>query len=107
MAEQVSQATNREDLNTVAQHLRRLVTRGPRDLDIAYAMAGYGYDAVKWAEGESVLAELVGSDWPEPGCLAMAIRWYNEAAKAAWRALVAEPELLDKLGVTEGLYDQL
>jgi hypothetical protein len=105
MAVQLAQQEERRDADRVIRRLDRLVTRGPWDLDIAYAMSGYGYDAVKWAEGESVLAELVSGDRPLEGHLARAIRWYNEAATAARRALDTQPQLLDKLGVTEALLE--
>ena len=105
MAAQLAQQEERKDADRVIRHLDRLVTRGPWDLDIAYAMSGYGYDAVKWAEGESVLAELVSGDRPLEGLLTTAIRWYNEAARAARYALDTQPQLLDKLGVTEALLE--
>jgi hypothetical protein len=101
MVVQLAQQQERRDADRVIRRLDRLVTRGPRDLDIAYAMSGYGYDAVKWAEGQSMLAELVSGDWPLERHVATAIRWYNEAAAAARRALDTQPQLLDKLGVTE------
>lgn len=101
MAGQVAQENKREDTNTLIQHLHRLVILGPRDLEIAYALSSYGYDAVKWAEGETVLAELVSCDRPRQGHLASAVRWYDEAAKAAQRALINQPQLLEKLGVLE------
>lgn len=101
MAGQVAQEIQKEETNTVIQHLHRLVTLGPWDLEIAYALSGYGYDAVKWAEGETVLAELVSCDRPRTSHLATAMQWYEEAAKAAQRALVSQPRLLEKLGVLE------
>lgn len=101
MAGQVAQEIQKEETNTVIQHLHRLVTRGPWDLEIAYALSGYGYDAVKWAEGETVLAELVSCDRPRTSHLASAMQWYDEAAKAARRALAHQPNLLEKLGVLE------
>jgi hypothetical protein len=105
MAGQIASSTYGEDANTLIQHLQRLVTCGPWDLDIAYAMAGYGYDAVKWAEGESVLAELVDCDRPGQYHLTVAVQWYREAASTAQKALTARPHLLKKLGVTERLLD--
>jgi len=101
MAEQVAQEIQREEINTVIQHLHRLVIHGPWDLEIAYALSGYGYDAVKWAEGEMVLAELVSCDRPRTGHLTTAVQWYDEAVRAAQRALVNKPQLLEKLGVLE------
>lgn len=101
MAAQVAQEIKREDANTVIQHLHRLVIHGPWDLEIAYALSGYGYDAVKWAEGEMVLAELVSCDRPRSGHLTRAVQWYEEAAKSARRALASQPQLLEKLGVLE------
>jgi len=105
MAEQVAQVAhpNRiEDASAaVVRHLHRLVTYGPWDLDVAFAMSPYGYDAVKWAEGQGVLAELVSCDQPRETCLIEAIAWYNEAATVARRALDNQPQLLAKLGVAE------
>jgi hypothetical protein len=77
-----------------------LVTYGPGDLDIASAMSGLGYDAVKWAEGQGMLAELVSSDLPHETTVTAAAEWYDEAASAARQALAAEPRLLAKLGLT-------
>jgi hypothetical protein len=101
MAGQVAHKNEREDTNTLIQHLHRLVIHGPWDLEIAYALSRYGYDAVKWAEGETVLAELLSCDRPRQGHLACAVQWYEEAAKAARRALGNQPQLLEKLGVLE------
>lgn len=101
MAGQVAQEIQKEDTNTVIQHLHRLVIHGPWDLEIAYALSRYGYDEVKWAEGETVLAELVSCDRPRTSHLATAVQWYDEAAKAARRALINQPKLLEKLGVLE------
>lgn len=106
MARQVALSRNKEEANAVIQHLLRMVTCGPWDLDIAHAMSGYGYDAVKWAEGESVLAELISSDRPKDRHLAVAKDWYNEAATTARTALVAQPQLLDKLGVAEAVLNR-
>ncbi len=105
MAVQVAQQKERRDADALIRHLDRLVTCGPWDLDIAYAMSVHGYDAVKWAEGESVLAELVSRDRPQEDHLALATRWYNEAATVARNALGTQPRLLDKLGVREVLFD--
>ncbi len=99
MAGQVAQHTT--DAGVILQHLHRLVTYGPWDLEIASAMARYGYDAAKWAEGQGVLAELVTCEPVVEACLAMAIKWYDEAATTARHALAARPHLLDKLGVRE------
>lgn len=101
MAGQVAQETKKEDANSIIQHLHRLVTHGPWDLDIAHALASYGYDAVKWAEGETVLAELVSCDRPRQRHLTTALQWYDETATVARRALVNQPQLLEKLGVLE------
>jgi hypothetical protein len=89
-----------KDVGAVVRHLDKLVTNGPRDLDIASAMSDYGYDAVKWAEGQGVLAELVSSDRFVATSLAMAADWYAEGASAAQCALAAKPQLLEKLGMT-------
>ena len=81
----------------VMHDLHRLGTLGPRDLEIAWAMSAHGYDAIKWAEGQGVLAELVSSDLPAQSSLVAARAWYREAATAAQQALVTEPRLLAKL----------
>jgi hypothetical protein len=62
-------------------------------------MAVQGYDEVKWAEGEVVLAELISCERPIDQNLAAANRWYEEAATAAQRALDTRPGLLNKIGV--------
>jgi hypothetical protein len=77
-----------------------LVTSGPWDLDVASAMAVHGYDAVKWAEGQGMLAELLSCEAPAASKVAAAVAWYQEAAGAAQRALTARPELLAKLGLS-------
>lgn len=104
MARQVAHHEERKDVSAVLQHLHRLVTYGPGDLDIAFAMSAYGYDAVKWAEGQGVLAELVSCDRPAEGSLATAAEWCREAAAAAQCALASRPQLLDKLGVAEASF---
>jgi hypothetical protein len=81
------------------QLMHGLVTYGPGDLDIASAMSGEGYDAVKWAEGQGMLAELVSSDPPEETTVTAAFHWCDEAVSAAREALAAEPTLLAKLGL--------
>ena len=86
----------------VIRHLHELVTHGPWDLDIASAMSLHGYDAVKWTEGQGMLAELVDSDVPATTTLTAAIDWYNKAALAAQDALAAQPGLLAKLGLPGG-----
>ena len=83
----------------VIRLMHGLVTYGPWDLDIASAMSGEGYDAVKWAEGQGMLAELVSSDRPEETAVTAAADWYDEAASAARQVLAAEPGLLAKLGL--------
>jgi hypothetical protein len=85
--------------NTIIQHLHNLVTYGPWDLDIALAMSRHGYDEVKWAEGQGVLAELVSSEPPTTDAVSTATAWYDEAANAARQALAAQPCLLAKLGL--------
>ena len=89
-----------KDTGAVVWRLHRMVTYGPWDLDIASAMSGYGYDAVKWAEGQCLLAELVGDDRTVEASLAKALEWYLEAVAAARRALATQPQLLEKLGMT-------
>lgn len=87
------------DAATVVRRLHGLVTCGPWDLDVASAMSAYGYDAVKWAEGQGMLAELVSCTVPATSTLTAAAAWYEEAAGAAQRALATQPELLAKLGL--------
>jgi len=99
MATTVAHRQERRDASTIIQHLHKLVTNGPWDLDIAQAMAFQGYDEVKWAEGEIVLAELISGERPLEQHLAAADKWYEEAVTAARRALVSKPGLLDKIGV--------
>jgi len=98
MAGQIVQA-DWNDAGALAQHLHRLVTNGPRDLDIASEMSRYGFDEVKWAEGQGMLAELVHCDSLAETSLAMAVEWYKEAADVARSALASRPQLLAKLGM--------
>lgn len=98
MAGQVAQ-TDWHDAGALAQHLHRLVTNGPRDLDIASEMSRYGFDEVKWAEGQCMLAELVQCDTLAEASLAMVVEWYKEAADVARSALASRPLLLAKLGM--------
>jgi hypothetical protein len=87
--------------STVVHQLHGLVTYGPWDLAISSAMAPYGYDAVKWAEGQCMLAELVSFDAPPNRILSAATAWYEEASNVARRALASQPQLLTKLGLAE------
>lgn len=105
MAGRVAHHNRKGDAETLIRQIHQLVTQGPWDLDIAFAMSVYGYDAVKWAEGECVLAELVSRERPRRRHLVTATDWYNEAAAAAQSALVTRPQLLDKLGVTEAIFE--
>ncbi len=105
MAQPVSPARRQPDARSVIQHLHGLVTYGPWDLDIASAMSAYGYDAVKWAEGQSMLAELVSSEVPMRNSLTPALTWYEEAVRAAQDALAAKPKLLAKLGLADVAYE--
>ena len=98
MARQVAHASSM-DASAVVRCLHRLVIYGPRDPDIAVAMSPYGYDAVKWAEGQGVLAELVSSERAAGTILTTATAWYEEAAGTARHALAAQPQLLEKLGM--------
>ena len=93
-------AHREEVIGTIIKRLHRLVTYGPRDLDIAAAMSAYGYDEVKWAEGQGMLAELVTCDPPGDRCLQAAHEWYGEAVEAARCALGTKPHLLTKLGMS-------
>jgi len=101
MAQKVAHYGKKEEAGAVIQHLGRLVTHGPQDLEIIAAMSAYGYDAAKWAEGQGVLAELLSCDQPLKGVVDSAQDWYREAAVAARDALVTRPQLLAKLGVAE------
>lgn len=105
MAGRVAHHNRKGDADILIRQIHRLVTQGPRDLEIAFAMSVYGYDVVKWAEGECMLAELVSRDRPRERHLVTAADWYNEAAAAARSALIARPQLLDKLGVTEVIFE--
>jgi hypothetical protein len=89
------------DLQTVTHRLHRFVTAGPWDLDIAWAMSAQGYDEVKWAEGQAILAELINCEVPARTVLTAAAGWYQAAAVAAQHALAGRPHLLTKLGVQE------
>jgi hypothetical protein len=95
----VSRSRETVTVSSVIQHLHGLVTYGPGDLDIASAMSAQGYDAVKWAEGQGVLAELVSADAPADTTLAAATDWYDEAAAVARQVLSTKPQLLAKLGL--------
>jgi hypothetical protein len=97
----LTEARGHTDASSLVHHLHGLVVYGPGDLEIAQTMSAYGYDAVKWAEGQGMLAELVTWDTPGEGCLAAAQAWYREAASTARRALADHPRLLAKLGLCE------
>jgi hypothetical protein len=84
---------------TLVRHLHGLVTYGPTDLEIAAAMSLFGYDAVKWADGQGILAELLSLEFPGQVTLAAAHRWYEEAAAVARHAFAGRPSLLQKLGL--------
>lgn len=81
------------------QDLHELVVRGPRDLRIASALSQQGFDEVKWAEGQSMLAELLTPEGPPVAALDAAAAWYDEAADTARQALAGDPQLLAKLGL--------
>jgi hypothetical protein len=100
MARNVAHWNENTDVDAVVRRMHGLVTYGPADLDIAWAMSAQGYDAVKWAEGQGMLAELLSGDLATDISLAAAIGWYEEASTAAQRALASQPRLLAKLGVT-------
>ena len=85
--------------SAIVLRLHSLVTYGPWDLDVAAAMSDYGYDEVKWAEGQGMLAELLSAEPPAQSTLSAARSWYEEAAKAAQRALAAQPQALARLGL--------
>ena len=100
MARNVAHLNESADVDAVVRNLHGLVTYGPADLDIAWAMSAHGYDAVKWAEGQGMLAELVSGEQTTEFSVNAAIGWYEEAMSAAKRALASEPQLLAKLGVS-------
>ena len=87
------------------RHLHGIVTRGPRDLDVIAAMRPLGYNDYKWAEGESLLAELIAADAPNPATVSAAQMWYEEAARTACHAFIGEPLLLARLGLASGHVD--
>jgi hypothetical protein len=97
----LAEARGHTDVSSLVHHLHGLVVYGPGDLEIAHTLSAFGYDAVKWAEGQGMLAELVTCDAPGEGCLDAAQAWYREAASTARRALAARPRLLAKLGLCE------
>ena len=101
MAQQVTRRQEGESASAFLQRFGCMVTNGPGDLDIAYAMSAHGFDDVKWAEGQGIFAELVTCDRPEVRCLETASHWYAEAAAVAQRALEKQPRLLEKLRVPE------
>jgi hypothetical protein len=86
-------------VSAIVLRLHSLVTYGPWDLDVALAMSDFGYDQVKWAEGQGMLAELLSAEAPAQSVLAAAQSWYAEAARVAQRALAAQPQALAKLGL--------
>ncbi len=85
--------------NAVVRQMHNLVTYGPWNLEVASAMSAHGYDAVKWAEGQAMLAELISSDTPGQSTLSAAQAWYEEAADTARGVLATQPLLLAKLGL--------
>ena len=93
------QSKDEQGTSEIVGHLHGLVTYGPWDLDVASAMSAHGYDEVKWAEGQVMLAELVNSSSVAGGLMDAAVAWYEEAATAAREALAAQPQLLAKLGI--------
>ena len=87
--------------SAVVRQMHNLVTYGPWDLEVASAMSAQGYDEVKWAEGQAVLAELINSDKPRRSTVSAAQAWYKEAAATAQGVLATQPLLLAKLGLVE------
>jgi hypothetical protein len=85
--------------SAIVLRMHSLVTHGPRDLDVALAMSVFGYDQVKWAEGQGMLAELLSAEAPAQSTLSAARTWYAEAARVAQRALAAQPQALANLGL--------
>ena len=105
MATKVAHSREAADVRAVVRHLHVLVTCGPGDLDIALVMSAHGYDAVKWAEGQGLLAELVSEEPPPSKTLAEARGWCTEAAQVARHALASRPQLLAKLGLAGAGYE--
>ena len=105
MVRPVAHRDHDKDTDRMIRYLDRFVCHGLRDLEIAAAMSRHGYDAVKWAEGESALAALVSCERPRDRHLVSAMQWYDEASEAARSALVGAPRLLAKLGITEAMAD--
>ena len=101
MGTQLAHKKENEGTSTIVRHLHGLVTYGPWDLDVASAMSAHGYDEVKWAEGQVMLAELVNGGAPAGSILDAAAAWYDEAATTARQALAAQPQLLAKLGIAQ------
>jgi hypothetical protein len=99
MPGRVAHCQEQVDAGSVIRDLHGLVTYGPGDLEIAWAMSQHGYDATKWAEGQGMLAELVSCEQPVADSVAQAIGWYREAATTAMRALSRQPQLLAKMGL--------
>lgn len=99
MGEQLAFHHKGTTARAIVRQLHNLVTYGPWDLDVAAAMSTHGYDEVKWAEGQGMLAELVSSDEPTTHALTAARHWYQEAATTACQALGTQPHLLAKLGL--------
>jgi hypothetical protein len=99
MSEQVTRHQDSTLVSAVVRQMHNLVTYGPWDLDVASAMSVHGYDQVKWAEGQGMLAELVSNDDLAATTVAAAWEWYDEAAATARCALSAQPQLLTKLGL--------
>jgi hypothetical protein len=85
--------------SAVVRQMHNLVTYGPWDLEVASAMSAHGYDEVKWAEGQAMLAELISCDTPARSTLSAAQTWYQEAAAIARGVLATHPQLLAKLGL--------
>jgi hypothetical protein len=85
--------------SAIILRLHSMVTYGPRNLDVAAAMSDFGYDQVKWAEGQGMLAELLSAEAPAQSTLSAARTWYAEAARVAQRALAAQPQALANLGL--------
>ncbi len=88
-----------EQTAAILGHLHKMVIDGPRDLEIAYAMAQRGYDQTKWAEGQVVLAELIVGERPDT-LVKSASGWVDEAARVARAALADRPHLLAKMGLS-------
>lgn len=91
----------RREIEAMVRHLHHLVVDGLRDREAVRAMTIHGYDEIRWAEGQQLLAELVHSEPYDLSVLSRARGWYEETCRAAREALGDAPLLLARLGLRE------